>query len=313
MPPCMPMTTSRPSGRQRRRRCGRGTSRPCCRGSRRRRAVGRVTTSHEVLVAVVDRRRRRRARGRSPASPALPAVATTRAPSACASWIANVPMPPAPPWTRKTSSGRSPAIMNTLDQTVQATSGRAAAVTRSTPVRHRHHLTGGHHDLRGVPAAGQQGAHLVTEAPLGRRPARSPRPCRCTPGRGRPRPRAAAGRTPCRCSRSARLTAVAATSTSDLAGAGHGVGQLARRRRTSGPPALGWSPRACVGSLVVERLAGVVDRAVVGHLVVDVVGIGRLRRTVPARRRGAGPWRPVPRWPRGRRHSRPRRSRAGTS
>ena len=42
-------------------------------------------------------------------------------------------MPPAPPCTRKVSPGCSPATMNTFDQTVHATSGRAAAVTRSTP------------------------------------------------------------------------------------------------------------------------------------------------------------------------------------
>ena len=47
--------------------------------------------------------------------------------------MANVPMPPAPPCTRKCSSGCSPATMKTFDHTVQATSGSAAAVTRSTP------------------------------------------------------------------------------------------------------------------------------------------------------------------------------------
>ena len=64
---------------------------------------------------------------------AVPPVVATRAPRAWASWIANVPMPPAPPWTRNVSSGRRPATMNTLDHTVAATSGSAAAVTRSTP------------------------------------------------------------------------------------------------------------------------------------------------------------------------------------
>ena len=32
VPPCMPMITRRPAGGERGRRCGRGTSRPCCRG-----------------------------------------------------------------------------------------------------------------------------------------------------------------------------------------------------------------------------------------------------------------------------------------
>ena len=63
----------------------------------------------------------------------LPAVAITRAPSAFVSWIANVPMPPAPPWTRNVSPARRPATIITFDHTVAATSGRAAAVTRSTP------------------------------------------------------------------------------------------------------------------------------------------------------------------------------------
>ena len=49
------------------------------------------------------------------------------------SWIAIVPMPPAPPCTRKVSPGCSPAIMKTLDHTVHATSGSAAAVTTSMP------------------------------------------------------------------------------------------------------------------------------------------------------------------------------------
>ena len=65
--------------------------------------------------------------------PALPAVVKTVADSALASWIANVPMPPAPPCTSSVSPGWRPAIMNTLDQTVQATSGIDPAATRSRP------------------------------------------------------------------------------------------------------------------------------------------------------------------------------------
>ena len=53
--------------------------------------------------------------------------------------------------------------MNTLDQTVQATSGMAAAALRSTPGRHRHHLPGGYGDLLGVPTAGEQRADLVAD------------------------------------------------------------------------------------------------------------------------------------------------------
>ena len=42
-------------------------------------------------------------------------------------------MPPAPPCTSNVSPERRPATIITLDQTVAATSGSAAAVTRSTP------------------------------------------------------------------------------------------------------------------------------------------------------------------------------------
>ncbi len=44
-----------------------------------------------------------------------------------------VPMPLEPPCTRKTSPGPSPVSMNTLDHTMQVTSGSAAAVGRSMP------------------------------------------------------------------------------------------------------------------------------------------------------------------------------------
>ena len=63
----------------------------------------------------------------------LPAVTATVAPTALASWIAIVPMPLEPPCTSSVSPGRRWAIMKTFDQTVQVTSGSAAAVTRSTP------------------------------------------------------------------------------------------------------------------------------------------------------------------------------------
>src|SRR3712207_8971234 len=44
-----------------------------------------------------------------------------------------VPTPLEPPWTRNLSPRRSPASRKTLDQTVQVTSGSAAAVASSTP------------------------------------------------------------------------------------------------------------------------------------------------------------------------------------
>ena len=61
------------------------------------------------------------------------AVTATRAPLTRASCTANVPIPLAPPCTSNVSPSRSPAIWNTFDQTVQATSGSAAAATSSTP------------------------------------------------------------------------------------------------------------------------------------------------------------------------------------
>ena len=82
-------------------------------------AVGRLAHDlDEVLLAVVDRDvgaelaaerelLRRAGGGRAPGRRAR-----------AASWIAKVPMPPAPPCTRNVSPGRSPATMNTLDQTV---------------------------------------------------------------------------------------------------------------------------------------------------------------------------------------------------
>ena len=63
----------------------------------------------------------------------LPTVASTRMPRARATWIACVPIPPAPPWTRRVSPSRAAAAMNTLENTVAATSGSPAAATGSTP------------------------------------------------------------------------------------------------------------------------------------------------------------------------------------
>ena len=65
--------------------------------------------------------------------------------------------------------------MKTLDQTVQATSGSAAAVDQVDAVGHRHHLPGRHGHPLGVPAAGQQRAHLVADRPARRRPRRARR------------------------------------------------------------------------------------------------------------------------------------------
>ena len=94
-------------------------------------------------------------------------------------------MPPAPPCTRNVSPGCSPATMNTLDHTVHATSGSAAAVHEVDAGGHRHHLSGRHRD------AGRRSRHpassaqtSVADRPARRRRRRPPRRCRCTPARG---------------------------------------------------------------------------------------------------------------------------------
>jgi hypothetical protein len=63
----------------------------------------------------------------------LPAVATTRAPNACASWIAVVPMPLVPPWTRIVSPFCSRPRWKTFVQTVKNVSGSAAPSRRPSP------------------------------------------------------------------------------------------------------------------------------------------------------------------------------------
>ena len=62
--------------------------------------------------------------------------------------------------------------MNTLDQTVQATSGKRGRGHQVDPGRQRHHLSGGDGDLLGVPTAGEQRAHLVADRAAPRRPRR---------------------------------------------------------------------------------------------------------------------------------------------
>ncbi len=48
-------------------------------------------------------------------------------------WMATVPMPDLPPWTRKVSPAFSPPRSNTLCQTVKNVSGSAAASTIDSP------------------------------------------------------------------------------------------------------------------------------------------------------------------------------------
>ena len=62
-----------------------------------------------------------------------PTVAKTVAPKACASWIAVVPIPDEPPWTRKLSPGCRRPRSNTLAQTVKKVSGMPPASIMPTP------------------------------------------------------------------------------------------------------------------------------------------------------------------------------------
>ena len=56
----------------------------------------------------------------------------TRAPNALASWIAIVPIPLLPPCTSSISPSARPASWKTLEYTVHAVSGNAAAMDVST-------------------------------------------------------------------------------------------------------------------------------------------------------------------------------------
>ena len=60
-------------------------------------------------------------------------VAMTLHPNAFPSWIAVVPMPPAPPWTSSVSPAFRPTPMNRLLQTVKKVSGSPAASRTETP------------------------------------------------------------------------------------------------------------------------------------------------------------------------------------
>ena len=62
----------------------------------------------------------------------MTAVQATLAPKALASWIAIVPIPLLPPCTRRVSPLASPASWNTLEYTVHAVSGKAAAAVTPT-------------------------------------------------------------------------------------------------------------------------------------------------------------------------------------
>ncbi len=129
------------------------------------------------------------------------------------------------------------ASMKTLDQTVHATSGSAAASTRTTPAGTGSSCPAGTAHLLGVAAAGEQGAHLVAD-----RPARdalaeaATSPLHSSPGYSR--------RTGRRRVEALALHEVGAVDAGrddvdeHLAGAG-GRGGTSSRTRASGPPGSG--------------------------------------------------------------------------
>ena len=123
-------------------------------------SVAVVTSSTKSSLVVVDRPRRRPATRHSVQLLGAPAVATTRAPSAAASWIAIVPMPPAAAVHEQRLAGLQPGDH---EHVRPHRAGHLRQRRRRSPGRcpsgHRHHLAGGYHHLLGVPAAGQQRAH----------------------------------------------------------------------------------------------------------------------------------------------------------
>ena len=61
--------------------------------------------------------------------------------------------------------------------------GQAGRLDEGDAARHRHDLADRHHHACGVPATGEQRAHLVADRPARRRPRRARRSGRCTRGR----------------------------------------------------------------------------------------------------------------------------------
>ena len=56
-------------------------------------------------------------------------------------------------------------MRKTLDHTVHTTSGQRRRIDERHPLGHRQQLPGRHPHLLGVPATGEQGAHLVADGP----------------------------------------------------------------------------------------------------------------------------------------------------
>src|SRR5690606_3041028 len=162
------------------------------------------------------------------------AVVTTRAPSAVASWIANVPMPLPPPCTSTVSPSLSLPKSTRLDQTVHATSGRPAASTRSTPRGTGSTWPAGATTRSAYPPpASRAQTSSPAATPVTSGPTSVTTPEHSRPGYGEAP--GGGGYRPARWNRSGRLTPLACTwmRTSSAPGCGSGTSDHAS---TSGPP-----------------------------------------------------------------------------
>ena len=145
-----------------------------------------------------------------------------------------VPMPEAPPWISTVCPARRPAVITRFDQTVQAASGRPAALQQVDAGGNRQHLDGRHRDPLRVAAAGQQRAHLVADLPPDDprpEPADHPGALHAQDRRGTRRYRVVAGRL----QQVRPVHGGGCDLYQDLARAGHGIGNLPPaqcRRRT---------------------------------------------------------------------------------
>ena len=92
-------------------------------------------------------------------------MAKTRAPRAAASWIAVVPMPEVPPWTRKVSPACRRPRPKTLVQTVKKVSQSAAGRAHVERARHRQRVVLVGQRVFGIAAAGQQRGDRVADLP----------------------------------------------------------------------------------------------------------------------------------------------------
>ena len=130
-----------------------------------------------------------------------PAVVKTRAPKARPSWIAVVPIPPEPPWTRRVSPDFSRPRSKTLAHTVKNVSGIAAAATSSRPFGTGRHCGAGATQYSAYPPPETRAqTRSLTQAPGVSSPTATTSPATSRPGMSEA-PGGGAYR-PCRCSRS---------------------------------------------------------------------------------------------------------------